>query len=109
MSDLDCQLYQEILLDTLQRIEKLLTPRAPIDSQPMISSTRAYVVDYKNRKHLFLYSANTLTLSLQDLGDATIPQNTWVNIGFQEGLNILAIGQSSNVPIFVRATDEVIP
>lgn len=110
MSDVEQQavMCQEIL-SGLATVAKLLTKRDPIDVQVMISTTRAYVVDYKDRRHLFIYSANTLTVTLQDLGDLTIPQNTWVNIGFQEGLNIFALSQVAMVPIFVRATDEVVP
>jgi hypothetical protein len=101
--------YQKESLDLLQQLVDKLSKRPPLNAMYMISATTPYVLDYKERKHVFLYSANTLTLTLEDLGDITVPQNTWLNMGFETGLRVFASGQSANVPIFIKATDEGTP
>lgn len=101
---------EEITL--LQRIIKAIEhehKRAPIDTTTQISSNKPLVIDFQNRRHLFLWSANTLTLSVEDLGTITVATNTWVNIGFQEGQRLVPTSQATLTPIFIRATDEIVP
>lgn len=94
----------------LEEIRDLLREAAafhpPIDQTTVISATVPYIVAFKNRKHIFLYTANPLTLSLEDIGTISVAANTWVNMGFSPGMRVFATNQPSNVPIFVRCTDE---
>ena len=83
--------------------------RPPFYQTVMISATVPWTVTYRNRKHIFIYSANALTLTLEDLGTVAVAANTWVNVGFQPGMQIFAQGQVNPVPLYVRQTDEVIP
>ena len=83
--------------------------RNPFYQTVMISATVPWTVTYRNRKHIFIYSANALTLTLEDLGTVAVAANTWVNVGFQPGMQIFAQGQVNPVPLYVRQTDEVIP
>lgn len=85
--------------------------RHPIDQSPQISATMPYIVDYKERKHLFLFSTVSLTLTVEDIGTMTIAPNTFTNISFPQGYRLLASNISSTAPIYVyvKATDEIIP
>lgn len=81
----------------------------PIDATLLISTTQPYVVDFKNRKHIFVWSANALTFTIEDIGQIAVSANTWTNIGYQEGMRLVPQTTPNPVAIFVRATDESIP
>ncbi len=107
------QQHQEHL-DALARIEKtfrnLLETRPPVDV-PMvaISATTAYILDYHNRKYVYVSSANSLTLTLEDLGTVSVSANALpILLPYPPGLRIFAQGQSSNVMIYIRCTDDLI-
>ena len=100
----------QAILDALTRIDKLLTPRDPIDTLHMISSSNAYILDYRERKHIYFWLPSTaLTLSFGDYGSGLVQAQVWTNIGFPAAVPVLATGQVANTPIFVKCTDEVIP
>lgn len=101
------QQHQAMML-AFKRLEEIAIGRTPVDNIVMISSTQAYIIDYRDRRHIFVWSPNTLTLTIEELGIVTIPQETWVNLGFTTGMKVFASGQASSVPIFVRCTDEVV-
>ena len=92
----------------LRDIHEILIGREPIGATVQISATTPYIIDYKERKHLFIFSATSLTLTLEDLGNFALPSGQWVNMGFSTGTRVYASGQSSNVPLFVKCTDETI-
>lgn len=92
----------------IETLKKLLQSRPPIDETYQISATQPLVVDYKERKHLFIFSANALTLTIDDIGTLSVSANTYTNIGFQQGMRLVPT-QTSLTPIFVRATDETVP
>jgi len=73
-----------------------------------ISSSQPYVVNYRDRYHILLWSANGLTLTLEDLGTMTVNANTWTNISFKTGMKIYAQGQATIVPVFIRCTDSTV-
>ncbi len=102
----------EAVLHALYAIEHAVSTtekRQPIDVTAMISTTQPLVIDYKERRHLFIWSANALTFSLEDLGTLTVGANAWVNIGYQEGMRLVPATTANTVPVFVRATDESVP
>ena len=85
-------------------------PRTPEDQMYMVSATKAYVLDYKERSHIFLWlPTSSLTLSFEDYGSGVVQAQVWVNIGFPQGLQVLAPNNATNTPIFIRCTDEVMP
>ncbi len=99
----------------LERLDKVLASlkariegRSPFQKVVMVSATTPIVLDYRDRKFVYLYSANALTLSLEDLGTIAIPANTWINISFSPGLFIYAQGQVANVPVFLKQTDDAL-
>jgi hypothetical protein len=96
-------------LTLLQQIKNRLDTRNNIDDTPLVSTVRPLVIDFKDRKHLFIWSANAITFSLEDLGQIAITANTWTNISFQQGMRLVPASQTTPVSVFVRATDETIP
>jgi hypothetical protein len=98
------------LLATLEKPEKapgLGDP--PIFDTFLISATHPWVVDYRNRRYLYLYSQNALTLSM-DGGEFTInlPANDWVQFQFNPGIRFVATNQATPVPVFVQFTNDTV-
>jgi hypothetical protein len=99
-------------LDTLKQIERLLMSTAyhpPIDDVFQISSTKPYVLDYQERKHVFLWLPSTsLTLSFEDYGTGIVSAQVWVNIGMPVGIRIFAplVTLGATTPIYIRCTNE---
>lgn len=79
--------------------------RPDIDSIVQLSANNPLIVDYKNRHHIYIWSAIALTLSLEDLGTLMISANAWTNISFSSGMRLYAIGQNSLAPVLVRCKD----
>ncbi len=92
----------------LKAINKNTDKRVPLDAIYQISSTQPLIVEYKERRHLFIWSANALTLTLEDIGTLSVSANTWTNIGYTEGMR-LTPASNTIVAVFVRATDESVP
>src|SRR5690242_14063588 len=83
----------ELLQTKLLKIE--LQKREPIDQSVFISAQRPWIVDYRNRKHCFLWLPSTaLTLSFEDYGSGVVQPQTWVNLGIQPGIRVFAVGQA---------------
>lgn len=93
----------------LEKLIKCLEYVGPEDKQVMLSDTVPWTVDYQGRRHLFLFSSISLNLVLQDYGTLTLTANAWTNLGIRQGTQVFTSGQSSAVPLLVRATNEVIP
>lgn len=91
--------------DILKDINESVKVREPMDIVAQISANNPLVLDYKNRYFIFVWSANALTLTIEDLGSIGVAAGTWTNLSFQAGTRIYASGQNSLVPIFVRCTD----
>ncbi len=111
LSKADMQ-HQEVVgrLDTLNKsVRQLVEGRAPFNATVAISATVPIDLDYRDRKHIFIFSVNSLTLSLEDLGTLALSANTWTNISFQPGLRIFAQSQATTVYVAIKQTDETIP
>lgn len=94
--------------EKIDLLKQLVYGNPPIDGTYQISSTRPYSLDYKERKYIYLWSTNDLTLSLEELGNLPISAGSWVNLSLSAGMRIFAVNQSTLVPIFIRCTDEEI-
>lgn len=92
----------------LDQLKKLFAYRPPIDETYRISATQPLVVDFQERKHLFIFSANALVLTVEDIGVLTVGANIFTNISFQQGMRLTPV-QTTPVTVFVRATDETVP
>lgn len=101
--------YQEALR-LLSSIEKTNRDAAygrdPFNAMVGISATVPIILDYRNRKHILIFSANSLTLTLEDLGTFALSANTWTNISFPPGLRVFASGQVATVYVAIKQTDE---
>src|SRR6266581_3632542 len=87
-------------------LKKIADIREPIDDTVSISSTSPYVVDYRNRKHIFIWLPATQTLSIEDYGTGTVQGQVWINIGIRAGVKIAAPNVTSgSVQMMVRCTD----
>ena len=103
------QLHIDALKDIHHLLEEVLITRTPIDMTVQISATQAWPVDYRNRKHVFLWLPVGLTLSFEDFGSGPVAAQQWVNVGIPPGTRMLAPGQANPTYIMIRCTDEVIP
>ncbi len=96
----------------LARIEKnqriLIEGRTPQRQDYSISDTQGFHLDYKNRKHVFIYSDVPLVLQLTS---HTYPvfQQIWTCLDFIEaGFKLFTVGTASPVRIKMCATDDMI-
>jgi hypothetical protein len=98
-----------VLASIEKKLDTLTKGRPPIVRTIAFSATNAYMLDYMDRKHVYMFSTVPLILDLKALGTYPIPQNTWTPIDFQPGMSLFALGQTSNVNVMVRGSDEVVP
>jgi len=99
--------HKQKMQQALSDIHQLLIRRTPLDSLIMISASQPYVLNYSSRKHVFIWSPNTLTLTLEDLGNLSLTNATWTNVSLTAGMKIYALGETTPIPILVRCTDEI--
>lgn len=69
--------------------------------------TQPYVVDYKGRKHIFIFNTNTTAVNLVSTEGFTIPlpPQAWSPIGHREGSRFNC---TTLIPINIKCTDEVV-
>lgn len=104
-------------LDALQlvvrQLKEIIVGRPAIDlPTTFISSTQFWTIDYKERKHVFIWLPVSATLSFEDWGSGTVQAQVWVNIGIPAGVRVFApnnVQATNPLQINVRCTDEVIP
>jgi hypothetical protein len=94
------------LLDT---IRELIDGRPPLDDHVVISSVKPWNVDYKERKHVFIWLPTTQTLSFEEYGTGTVQAQVWINLGMPHGIKVLAPSATGTVDMMIRCTDEEIP
>lgn len=98
----------ELLTANLLKVQ--LQAREPIDTTIFLSNTKPYLVDYRNRKHIYLLSPQGFVVSVQDLGQVTVPGNTFTLFDLPPGLRCYIVAPTGPaLPIFVRCTDELLP
>lgn len=76
---------------------------------PADVSAIPYVVNYRNRRHIFIYNPGT-TLTLTDTAGEwkqTLNAQTWTNVSIPNGTRLTAT--TGPAVIKVKCTDEVIP
>lgn len=94
----------------LKDLHETVKGRPNLDQTYNISASQPYVVNYRDRYHILIWTANSggLTLTLEDLGQMTVSQYTWTNISFKTGMKIYAQGQTNPVPVLIRCTDSTV-
>ena len=97
-------------INTLKKLyDERTGHRAPFDIMIGLSSTVGWSLDYRDRKYVFIFSAQTLSLNLGDLGNLNLPAGTWTNISFRPGTIITATGQTNLVYVAIKQSDDSLP
>ncbi len=108
--------FQTSTLDALTRLQRLLETQIsgghnalPQAETYVIGATQSnWYYDYKGRKHVYLFSANAITLNLNDLGTLAISANTWTDVtGLRPGMQIFRTTGAA-VSVWVICTNETI-
>ncbi len=116
-TDLQTQYYLLNTLDYLNhQLDNLVSGRhaaAPVDTNYAIANDGAtliqgFPIDYKEHKHLYLYSPTAFTLNLNELGTLSIAAKTWIELPLREGLWLYPTATLAATLIVVRATNESI-
>ncbi len=81
----------------------------PLDKIAPISSTYPITVDYRGRRHLYIFSPVALALQIDSIGVIPVFPGFWSDIGFQAGMRLYAQNLANPVNVQLRATDEYIP
>ena len=94
---------------TLCKIYDSVRIRSHIDQTLQIGANTPFIVDYKQRKHIYIWSPTSISLAIEDYGTGTIPAQQWLNIAIKQGTQITAPAfTTSTTPLMVRWTDEVV-
>lgn len=86
-----------------------LEKRSPIDQTIMASNTQPWVVDYRNRKHIFIWFPSAQSISFDDFGTGPIQAQVWINIGMPQGTRMFITTATGPTEFMIRCTDETIP
>ena len=89
------------------RLDLLIRGRTPIDTFYNISTETGVILDYKGRKHIFLWTANALTLTINALGTLSVAAEVWTNLDFTVGLTLFSSSATPQM-ILIRCTDELL-
>lgn len=83
----------------------------PLTDSLLLTDTRDWQVDYRERKHIYLWSPTGVGLSIEDLGTFNLPAEEWTLFDMQPGTRVLAPAYTSSAPVFIfaRYTDELLP
>ena len=93
--------------DLLQQIIRNTQQKPPLDQTYQISAFAAYRVDYRERKHIYLWLPTAQTLSIEEYGSGLVAAQQWINIGIRAGSYIFAPNVTSGtITMIVRCTDE---
>lgn len=74
----------------------------------LVQNGQPYVVNYKNRRHLFLWCITNFTATIGTYGSFSFVAGNWYNISFRDSTPI-TLTSATSVNILVKATNEVIP
>lgn len=95
--------------------EQLLRTNDPQydDGVPSDISAQPYVVNYKNRRHIYIYSKAPWPVVLKDNSgewSTTLLPRTWTNVDFPNGTRLLAVNPVPGTPVTIKAlcTDEFV-
>jgi len=97
--------------DRLQVLKNILKnlARDPVDIVININDNKPWTVDYQGYQHIFLWiPGNALSMNMGEYGTGTVAAQVWINLGFKAGTVIKTSGQTTNVPLILRFTNEVI-
>lgn len=94
-------------LQTIVReLKEIIVGRPDLDTQVPISSTVPYIINYRERLKVYLYSPIAMTLTVEDFGAISVPGSTWIDISFQQGVRLVSNLTAQNL-ILVRCSDNI--
>ncbi|SRR5579871_467258 len=98
--------FSKVETELSDLVNELKIERLPLDRPFSISQNVPYVVDYRQRKRLYLLCQQPLTLVIGGNQIPTVP-GYWTPISLQTGAQIYALGVSdaAPMPVIVRACD----
>lgn len=107
---------QEKQTQVLHDILKLLKHREehaadPISDSVLLSATRPWLVDYRERKHIYFWSASGQILTIEDYGNFVVPAENWTLFDMPNSMRVTApnVTGNSTITLFVKWTDELLP
>lgn len=83
--------------------------RAPIEQEVQISASVPFLVDYRDRRRLYIFSLTNLDLNAGEYGTLHVPASVWYELPLMQGTQLTAYNKANNQRIWFKATDEVIP
>lgn len=98
--------FREVIENHLQELRRSYDP--VFEDQTMQPNGQPLVINYNNRRHIFLWATANLTATVGDLGSFTFTAGNWYNISFREGLRITNTGATS-VNVQTKCTNELVP
>lgn len=92
--------YIEAVISSIERARDPLFEEYQLGQQP-------WVVNYRNRKHIFFYNPTTtgITLTSNDGISMIVPTQSWVNCGLRPSTPLTA----SSGRLLIKFTDEAVP
>lgn len=118
MPCIDCDLEKQTTAERLASLELMLAKltkamlqaREPIRQTVFLSATRPWIMEYRNRKHVFLWIPSTTTiLSFEDYGTGPVQPQVWTNLAMPAGTRVFAPNNASDTQVMLLFTDEVLP
>ena len=95
--------------EKIELLKDLVNGRPPLDDHVTISSVKPWNVDYRERKHVFIWLPTTQTLSFEEYGTGPVQAQVWINLGMPAGIKMLAPNSSTLIDVMIRCTDEELP
>lgn len=101
-------------MQLLAKIEKLLTHKEehsadPISGTVLLSASRPWLVDYRERKHIYFWSATGESLTIEDYGNFVVPAENWILFDMPSSMRVTAPNETDPITLFVKWTDELLP
>lgn len=100
--------HEQLEIEYLKKIAKLLTPREANFLTVPISDALSAFVDYRGRRYLYIRCAQDLTISAATYGTFHLPASLWFQIEFRPNTPLLTIGNAASVMLETVAIDEKI-
>lgn len=98
------ELFGELVTDVRATIHKASDP----DFMDQTLGPQPWAIQYRNRKHIFMYAITTFTATIGELGSVTFTAGNWYNISFRAGIPITPTNPTS-VTVLFKFTDEIVP
>lgn len=91
---------------SLNEIDRSYDPE--YDDQTLQPNGQPYYVNYKNRRHVFMWVITNFSASVGTLGTFNFVGGNWYNISFRPGTAI-TLTSATAVNIHLKSTNEMVP